>query len=88
MTAGAPAALVPRLPENVRALALEDRSDPVAQLGSLVNADAANRLTVVFDGSGAVGSGAYVTGGRAVDAAVHPAVREELNRLRGLGYLS
>jgi hypothetical protein len=72
----------------VRALALEDRADPVAQLGSLVNADTANRLTVVFDGSGAVGSGAYVAGGRAVDATDHPGLREELDRLRGLGYLS
>jgi hypothetical protein len=88
VTAGAPAALVPRLPGHVRALALEDRADPVAQLGSLVNADTANRLTVVFDGSGAVGSGAYVAGGRAVDAADHPGLREELDRLRGLGYLS
>ena len=82
VTAGAPSALVPRLPDHVRALALEDRADPVAQLGSLVNADAANRLTVVFDGDD------YVAGGRAIDAATHPAVRAELDRLRGLGYLS
>ncbi|GAA1150638.1 hypothetical protein [Nocardioides aquiterrae] len=82
VTAGAPAALVPRLPDRVRALALEDRGDPVAQLGSLVNADAPNRLTVVFDGDD------YVAGGRAVDATTHPAVRAELDRLRGLGYLA
>ena len=88
VTAGAPAALVPRLPGHVRALALEDRADPVAQLGSLVNAETANRLTVVFDGTDAVGSSAYVVGGRAVDSADHPGLREELDRLRGLGYLS
>jgi hypothetical protein len=82
VTAGAPAALVPRLPDRVRALALEDRGDPVAQLGSLVNADAPNRLTVVFDGDD------YVAGGRALDSATHPAVRAERDRLRGLGYLS
>lgn len=82
ITAAAPSALVPRLPGHVRALALEDRADPVAQLGSLVNADAANRLTVVFDGDD------YVAGGRAVDAATHPEVRAELDRLRGLGYLT
>lgn len=30
-------------------LSLEDRADPVAMLGSLINAGAANRLTVVVD---------------------------------------
>ena len=44
--------------------------------------DAPNRLTVVFDGDD------YVAGGRAVDAATHPEVRQELDRLRGLGYLT
>jgi hypothetical protein len=82
ITAGSPAALVPRLPDGVRVLSLEDRADPVAQLGALVNADAANRLTVVFDGAD------YVAGGRAVDSAQHPSIRRELDRLRGLGYLS
>lgn len=81
VTAGAPAALVPRLPGDIRVLSLEDRADPVAQLGSLVNAGSDNRLTVVFDGDD------YVAGGRAVDTSRHPAVREELDRLRGLGYL-
>jgi hypothetical protein len=88
VTAGAPLALVPRVPDSVRVLSLEDRADPVAQLGSLVNADSGNRLTVVFDGAGAVGSGTYVAGGRAVDGADHAGLREELDRLRGLGYLS
>jgi hypothetical protein len=82
VTAGAPTALVPRLPDGVRVLSLEDRADPVVQLGSLVNAGTANRVTVVFDGDD------YVAGGRAADAATHPEVREELDRLRGLGYLA
>ncbi|HEU5037908.1 MAG TPA: hypothetical protein VFT70_12955 [Nocardioides sp.] len=82
VTAGAPSALVQRLPDHVRALALEDRTDPVAQLGSLMDAGATNRLTVVFDGDD------YVAGGRAVDTATHPEVRAELDRLRELGYLS
>jgi hypothetical protein len=82
VTAGAPSALVPRLPDRVLSLALEDRADPVVQLGSLVNADAPNRLTVVFDGDD------YVAGGRAVDDAPHPEVREQLDRLRELGYLA
>ncbi|HEX3224328.1 MAG TPA: hypothetical protein VHR35_17355 [Nocardioides sp.] len=54
-------------------LSLEDRSDPVAVLGSLMNAEATNRLTVVFDRD---------------DHAGHPALRAELDRLVDLGYLS
>ncbi len=52
VTAGAPAAQVPRLPAGTRMLALEDRADPVALLGSLVSAGDANRTTVVFDAAG------------------------------------
>jgi hypothetical protein len=88
VTAGAPSALVPRVPDPTRVLSLEDRADPAALLGSLVNADAGNRLTVVFDGGDAEGSGAYVAGGRAADAAPHPELRGELDRLRDLGFLS
>ncbi|GAB3195812.1 hypothetical protein GCM10027062_03570 [Nocardioides hungaricus] len=82
VTAGAPSALVPRLPDSVRVLSLEDRGDPVVQLGSLVNATTANRTTIVFDGAD------YVAGARAADAATHPAVQAELDRLRELGYLT
>ena len=53
VTAGAPSALVPRVPDHVRVLSLEDRDDPVVQLGSLVNHGTANRLTVVFERVGA-----------------------------------
>jgi hypothetical protein len=49
VTAGSPSAQAPRIPAGVRMLSLEDRADPVALLGSLLNAEAANRLTVVFD---------------------------------------
>jgi hypothetical protein len=49
VTASAPSAQAPRLPAGVRVLSLEDRSDPVALLGSLINADTPDRLTVVFD---------------------------------------
>lgn len=87
VTAGAPSALVPRVPGPTRVLSLEDRSDPVALLGSLVNADADNRLTVVFDGEGATGSAGYVTGGRAADAAPHPELQAEIDRIRELGFL-
>jgi hypothetical protein len=88
VTAGAPSAHVPRIPERTRVLSLEDRSDPVALLGSLVNASATNRTTVVFDGSGALeGLSLYVAGGRAADGASHPGVRAEIHRIQQLGYL-
>ena len=51
VTAGAPSAQVPSIPEQTRVLSLEDRADPVALLGSLINANVANRVTVVYDGS-------------------------------------
>ncbi|MFC4785558.1 hypothetical protein ACT8ZV_13845 [Nocardioides sp. MAHUQ-72] len=88
VTTGAPSAGVPRIPEATRVLALEDRSDPVALLGSLVNAGAGNRLTVVYDGAGQQGHGAYVAGGRAADSAPHPEVRAEIQRIQELGYLA
>ena len=83
VTAGAPSAHVPRIPETIRVLSLEDRSDPVALLGSLVNAGATNRVTVVFDGADANGQSVYVTGGRAADEAVHPELRTRSRGSRG-----
>jgi hypothetical protein len=78
------------VPAGIRVLSLEDRSDPVALFGSLVNAGSANRVTVVFDASalGANGSGPYVAGGRAADRSDHPDLRAEIDRMRGLGYLA
>ena len=88
VTAGAPAAQVPRLPGDTRMLALEDRADPVALLGSLVSAGDTNRTTVVFDAAGSSSEGVYVAGARAADAADSADLRAELDRLRELGYLS
>jgi hypothetical protein len=88
VTAGAPSAHVPRIPGTTSVLALEDRADPVALLGSLVNAGVANRLTVVFDGGEARGAAAYVAGGRAADAAAHPELRAAIKRIQELGYLA
>ncbi|WP_210503393.1 hypothetical protein [Nocardioides xinjiangensis] len=88
VTAGAPSAQVPRIPESTRVLSLEDRSDPVALLGSLINASAANRLTVVFDGSGADGTPLYLAGARAADSAEHPELRAEIGRMQDLGFLA
>jgi hypothetical protein len=88
ITAGAPAAQVPRIPETTAVLALEDSSDPVALLGSLINAGVANRLTVVFDGGSVRGAAAYVAGGRAADTAEHPELRAAIRRIQELGYLT
>ncbi len=96
ITAGAPGSQVQRIPKETRVLSLEDRADPVALLGSLINAEITNRLTVVFDAGSDPGTdpetgGAehpYVTGGRAADHATHPELRAEILRLHELGYLS
>lgn len=88
VTAGAPAAQVPLIPESTRVLSLEDRSDPVALLGSLINARIANRLTVVFDSSQSDGGDVYVLGAKAADSAEHPELRAEITRMQDLGYLA
>jgi hypothetical protein len=92
VTAGSPSAQAPRLPAGVRMLSLEDRADPVALLGSLMNVEATNRLTVVFDGTTERPddrpTDPYVVGARAADEAAHPALRAELDRLVDLGYLA
>jgi hypothetical protein len=88
VTAGSPAAQVPRIPSSTRVLSLEDRADPVALLGSLLNAGERHRVTVVFDGSGAADESPFVVGGRAADASPHPDLKAELDRLREAGYLA
>lgn len=88
VTAGAPGSQVHVIPEGTRVLSLEDRADPVALLGSLINADVSNRLTVVFDGGSEPGARSYVVGGRAADGAAHPALRAEIARIHELGYLA
>ena len=88
VTAGAPLSQVPHIPERTRVLSLEDRSDPVALLGSLINAGARNRVTVVFDHASAPGENVYVAGARAADAADHPDLRAELDRLQSTGYFA
>lgn len=88
ITAGAPGAQVARIPEATTVLSLEDRTDPVALLGSLINASASNRLTVVFDAGSRTGPAAYVEGGRAADTAGHPELRAAIKRIHDLGYLA
>ncbi len=88
ITSGAPSAQVPRIPAATTVLALEDRADPVALLGSLINSAVPNRLTVVFDGGDHQGSAAYVAGGRAADRASHPELVAAIRRIQELGYLA
>ena len=88
VTAGAPSAQVPRIPTHTRVLSLEDRSDPIALLGSLINVGMTNRMTVVFDGEGSERESLYVAGGRAADAAEHPQLKAELALLTEAGYLA
>ncbi|WP_435771499.1 hypothetical protein [Nocardioides sp. SYSU DS0651] len=88
VTASAPSAQLPALPGDVRVLSLEDRGDPVALLGSLINAGSANRLTVVYDAQGEPGVPPLVAGGRAADSADHPELVAALARWRELGYLA
>ena len=85
VTANAPAALVPPLPPGLPVLSLEDRTDPVALLGSLVNAGSPDRLTIVYDPTSGAGA---VAGGRAADLAPHPELRTALERMRERGYLT
>jgi hypothetical protein len=88
VTAGSPSAHVPRIPDSTRVLSLEDRTDPVAVLGSLINAGSTNRLTVVFDGGSADADSVYVAGGRAADTATHPELKAEIQRIQAAGYLA
>jgi hypothetical protein len=88
ITAGSPSAHVPRIPESTRMLSLEDRADPVALLGSLMNAGSTNRITVVFDADEDRAISVYVAGGRAADSASHPELRAEISRIQELGYLA
>ncbi|NYI80544.1 hypothetical protein [Nocardioides panzhihuensis] len=87
VTVGAPGAAAPRVPESTRVLSLEDRSDPVALLGGLINAGVGHRFTVVYDGTAAHESH-YIAGGRAADNAGHDELRDEISRIRSLGYLA
>ncbi|MBM7516920.1 hypothetical protein [Nocardioides nitrophenolicus] len=87
VTADAPATQLAVLPDGVRLLSLEDRSDPVALLGSLINAGAANRLTVVYDAGCDPDVPALVAGGRAADRAEHPELVAALARWRAEGFL-
>lgn len=88
ITAGAPGAQAVPVDAGTSVLALEDRADPVALLGSLINSQVSNRLTVVFDGGEAMGPAAYVAGGRAADTASNADLKAAIKRIQELGYLT
>ncbi|HYG95061.1 MAG TPA: hypothetical protein VD859_15900 [Nocardioides sp.] len=90
VTASSPSAQVPALRGAARVLSLEDRTDPVALLGSLINAAAPNRVTVIYDATAAGEDDVrpFVAGGRAADRADHPELVAEIGRLRELGFLA
>jgi hypothetical protein len=88
VTARSPAAQVPVVPQTCRVLSLEDRSDPVALLGTLVNQGVSNRLTVVLELTSTDDEPAVVAAGRVADASEHPELVEEVRRLRELGFLA
>jgi hypothetical protein len=87
VTADAPAAQLAHLPGDVQVLSLDDRNNPVALLGSLINAGAGNRLTVVYDAGADPATQPLVAGGRAADRADHPDLVAALARWRALGFL-
>lgn len=88
VTVGAPAAAVQVVPASTRVLSLEDRSDPVALFGSLMNTSVSNRVTVVYDAEDSTGRDAWIVGGREADSSTHPGLVAEIDRIRSLGYLA
>lgn len=88
VTARAPAAQVPVVPPTCRVLSLEDRSDPVALLGTLVNQGVDNRVTVVLEVSASEDEPLVVAAGRIADESGHPDLVAEVARMRELGFLT
>lgn len=86
VAACSPASQVPGIPEPSRLLCLENRTDPVTALGSLVNAEFDNQVLVLFEAESADPC-PHIEGGRTVDRATDPLLREEVRRLEALGYL-
>ena len=71
-----------------RVLSLEDRADPVALLGSLINANVTNRVTVVFDGAGSGHGASTSPAAERPTRPQHPGLRAEIKRIQELGYLA
>ncbi|MCH1868829.1 hypothetical protein [Nocardioides sp. CFH 31398] len=97
VTAGAPTAQVPGLPEQVAVLSLENRGDVVPLLDGAPNPDTRQRVTVTFDAPVAAGVapglaerhalGHHVDAARAVDASSEASLVAQTARMRELGLL-
>lgn len=92
ITAGAPTAQIPDLPDDVQVLSLENTGDVVPLTDGEDNPDEPNRTTVRFDGAtGDIarnhGLDAYTQGAAAVDASTDPSLTESLEQLREDGFL-
>lgn len=92
VTAGAPTAQVPHLPESTHAIHLENRGDAVPLLDGEENPDQPNRTTVRFDeGSSDIadnhGMDHYANGAAAADASTNSSIQGEIDRMRDDGYL-
>lgn len=92
VTAGAPVGGVHDYPVGTHVLSLENRGDIVPLLDGHDNADSVQQVTVRFDDHETSIAGNhdiqhYIRGAVAVDASTDPSVREQLDSLRGHGFL-
>lgn len=92
VTAGAPTAQVPHLPDTTTAIHFENRGDAVPLLDGEDNPDQPNRTTVKFDeGSSDIadnhGMDHYTNGAAAADASTNGSIRDEIDRMHQHGYL-
>jgi len=92
VTAGAPTAQVPLLPDSTHAIHFENRGDAVPLLDGEDNPDQPNRTTVKFDeGSSDIadnhGMDHYTNGAAAADASTNGSIQSEIDRMRDDGYL-
>jgi hypothetical protein len=92
VTAGAPTAQVPHLPDGTHGLHLENRGDAVPLLDGEDNPDQPHRTTVAFDdGSSDIvdnhGLDRYARGAAAADASDNGSIRHHIDRMRDDGFL-
>ena len=88
VTAGAPSAQVPRIPEATRVLSLEDRSDPVALLGSLINASTPTGSPSSSTRPAPRAPSSTSRAPAPPTAPQHPELRAEITRMQDLGFLA
>lgn len=92
VTAGAPTAQVPHLPDGIQTLSLENTGDLVPLTDGEDNPDQPNRTTVRFDHpTDSIGGNhsleSYAAGGRLVDLSDDPSLAESKDQLRKDGFV-